>query len=256
MPSNVAEKLGQWGGQVLAPLTGALSRARGARMFHPDGVLYRGVSTPLTVDAALTPLAQSLAGPVLLRFSSALWRRDREWPDVLGVAMRFLDAGSGRGEQDLLLATIRFPWTTPFAPLATNFHSFLWNHYHAVSPFKIPKAGAVKFRLRSPRLRNVSSLSRAQHLEQAVMQGHAQFELQLRRLADAPLSRSWVSLSRVVLEAAAEVDQEALRFSPFRAGRDLRPTGFVHALRLGAYRESQRARPSHEAGDGRATGSS
>jgi hypothetical protein len=34
-------------------------------------------------------------------------------------------------DTDLLLATIRFPSTTPFAPLATDVRSFVWNHYHA-----------------------------------------------------------------------------------------------------------------------------
>ncbi len=253
MSSNVAERLGWWGGQLLAPLTGALSRARNARMFHPDGVVYRGECTALIENGPLAPLAQSLSGEVLLRFSSALWRSPREWPDVLGAAVRWLDRGEpGQGEQDLLLATVRFPWTTPLAPLGTDFRSFLWNHYHAVSPFEAPGAGRVKLRLRSPRLHNGSELSRAQHLEQAVMQGRATFELQLRLLSRSALSRQWLSLARIALTASVEVDQAALRFSPFNDGRELRPVGFVHALRVGAYGASQRARPAHEEDDARA----
>ena len=33
----------------------------------------------------------------------------------------------------------------PFAPLVTHFRSFLWNHYHAVSPFELPGMGVLAF---------------------------------------------------------------------------------------------------------------
>jgi hypothetical protein len=206
-------------------------------MFHPDGVVYRASVEPATSDSDLLALAQRLTGEALVRFSSALWRNDREWPDVLGVALRF---SSG---QDLLLATIRFPWTMPFAPLATNFRSFLWNHYHAVSPFEVDGVGLVKLRLRSPRLGNGTRLSRAEHLQQAAAQGKAVTELQVRRLALAPTERHWQSVARVTLQAPLDVDQAALRFSPFEDAAGIRPTGFVHAIRVAAYAASQAARP-------------
>ncbi|MEO8183439.1 MAG: hypothetical protein ABI895_31785 [Deltaproteobacteria bacterium] len=41
-----------------------------------------------------------------------------------------------------------------------------------------------------------------------------------------------------------DLDQEALRFDPFRAGRGVTPVGFVHALRRATYLASQRARPA------------
>ncbi len=98
----------------------------------------------------------------------------------------------------------------------------------------------------SPRLGNSSELSRAEHLERAVEQGQATFELQLRRLDLPPWSRSWQAVARVCIEAPLVVDQAQLRFSPFNAGRGLRPVGFVHALRWGAYAASQRGRPESE----------
>jgi hypothetical protein len=248
---RASEKLGIIAGAWLAPITAAVSATRQARMFHPDGLVLRAAVEPCAAQPDVAGVAARLAGAALVRFSSALWRGDREWPDVLGVAVRFGWSGSAPNtcsEQDLLLATIRFPWTMPFAPLATNFRSYLWNHYHAVSPFEVAGVGRVKLRLRSPRLGNGGSRSRARHLLDAVGDGRATFELQLRRLEVSPLARRWEPVARLKLEAPLEVDQAALRFSPFRAGAGIEPSGFVHALRIAAYAASQEARPTHEAG--------
>jgi hypothetical protein len=228
---------------MLAPLTGLVSKAREARMFHPDGVVYTAQVEPCAKTLDLRSLADRLGVDALVRFSSALWRDPHEWPDVLGAALRF---GEGPQRQELLLATIRFPWTMPFAPLATNYRSFLWNHYHAVSPFEVDGVGIVKFRLRSPRLGNGSLLSRAEHLQRAVNDGRAVYELELRRLSEPPLSRRWEPIARLTLDSPRDLDQERLRFSPFRDGAGIRPIGFVQALRVAAYAASQQARPDHE----------
>lgn len=244
------EKLGIFAGAWLAPIAAALSGARQARMFHPDGLVLGATVESCAAQPDLARVAERLAGNALVRFSSALWRGNHEWPDVLGVAIRFgwtaLASDTSR-EQDLLLATIRFPWTMPFAPFATNFRSYLWNHYHAVSPFEVEGVGRVKIRLRSPRLGNGTSQSRAHHLLASVGTGQASFELQLRRLGPSPFARRWEPVARLNLIAPLEIDQAALRFSPFRAGAGLEPIGFVHALRLAAYAASQDSRPTHRA---------
>lgn len=216
-------------------------------MFHPEGVVYRA-RVAAAPGSELQALGERLAGQALLRFSSAWWR-GKDWPDVLGLALRFRDgplaeASAQPGDQDLLLATIRFPWTTPFAPLATRFRSFLWNHYHAVSPFQVPGVGPAKLRLRAPRIANHGSTTRAAHLEACVASGQALFVLELRRLTTPWLRRRWEAVALVRVEAAVEIDQEALRFSPFHTGRDLKPSGFIHHLRAAAYEASQRARPA------------
>jgi hypothetical protein len=237
------EECGLLVGAMLAPITGVVSKAREARMFHPDGLVYAAKVEPRAKTPDLLGLAQRLGDSALVRLSSALWRDPHEWPDVLGAALRF---GDGPERQELLLATIRFPWTMPFAPLATNYRSFLWNHYHAVSPFEVDGVGIVKFRLRSPRLGNGSLLSRAEHLQRAVTEGRAVYELQLRRLSEPPLSRHWEPIARLTLDNPCELDQQRLRFSPFRDGAGIRPVGFVQALRVAAYAASQQARPDHE----------
>lgn len=246
---SFGEKCGHAGGLLLAPLTAALSGFRQARMFHPDGVVYSARLEPRASTPDLQDLAERLGKTALVRFSSALWRSGHEFPDVMGVALRFSAAAASREEQpqDLLLATIRFPWTMPFAPLATNFRSFLWNHYHAVSPFAVEGVGLVKFRLRSPRMGNALGVTRAEHLARVTAAGGAAFELQLRRLRAPFWSRRWETIAKLVLEVPLHVDQAALRFSPFNSRAGIRPTGFVHALRLAAYAASQEARPAREA---------
>jgi hypothetical protein len=215
-------------------------------MFHPDGLVYQASTEPCASEPALSSLGERIAGTTLVRLSSALWRAGNEWPDVLGIALRF--RWSAPPVQDLLLASIRFPWTMPFAPLATNFHSFLWNHYHAVSPFEVPGVGRAKLRLRSPRLGNSTPLlTRAEHLERAVRGGRARFVLELRRLEPPPLARRWEPVASLSLTAPFDADQDALRFSAFNDGAGLRPVGFVHAIRVGAYEASQAARPASDA---------
>ena len=146
--------------------------------------------------------------------------------------------------QDLLLATIRFPLTTPFAPLATDVRSFLWNHYHAVSPFVSAPVGRVKLRMRSPRIRNRSGLPRMAHLAREVEAGRATWTMEARRLATPFFRRRWEPVARLTLERRLTIDQAALRFSPFITGRGLCPVGFVHGLRAATYALSQAARPA------------
>src|SRR5262245_6871606 len=141
MPSDRSGILGRTLGLLLAPV----SLARRARMFHTEGVLYRAEA----VARSPSPAAQRLEGPALLRFSGAWWRR-RQWPDVLGIAVRFCasasaSAGTGAepcaetapGDQDLIFATVRRPWTAPLAPLSTRVHDYLANDYYGVSPFLV-----------------------------------------------------------------------------------------------------------------------
>lgn len=243
------ERAGRSVGHLLAPLVAWVSKTRRARMFHPEGVTYRGRVEVTGATPDLWSVGRRLSGAALVRLSSAWWRGGKEWLDALGVAVRFLGEEQTLGveppreSQDLLFATIRFPWTTPLAPLATNVTSFLWNHFHAVSPFEVEGVGKVKLRLRSPRLVNGEGVTREEHLARAVADGKAVYELEVRRLDRPVIDREWEMVARLTLEGPIEVDQAALRFSPFRAGGGIRPVGFVHYLRLGAYAASQAARP-------------
>lgn len=232
------ERVGHLIGASWAPLTAAISKARQARMFHPQGIVCTGEVTPV-VGGPFEALGQRLAGPVLARCSAALWKGQPRWFDVLGVALRFED------DQDLLFATIRSPVTMPFAPLATDTEDYLGNRYWAVSPFEVEGVGRMKFLLEpaaGPSRRDGAGGERDQRLRDEVAAGDAGWQLSTRPV----FTRTWHPIAHVGLDQVVDIDQAALRFDPFRAGRGIVPSGLVHAIRPAAYAGSQRARPAHD----------
>jgi hypothetical protein len=239
---NATETLGRALGVVLAPLTAAGSLVRRARLFHPDGVVYRAEVTPL--GNRVSSAAERLAGPALVRLSNAWWKGGKEWPDILGVAIRFRGTADitpmpGPGDQDLLLATMRSAWTLPFAPLTTNPHSFLSNDYHGALPFDVEGLGRAHLSLLSPQLPS-DRRPRAEALEAAVTRGVVVFELWARLHGRGARIEPLVA---VRLLERVSIDQEALRFDPFREGRGLSPRGFFQNVRRATYLASQWARP-------------
>jgi len=243
---------GLWGwagvkaGVLLAPLFGIGSALRRARFFHPEGVVYEAAARQIATEGRFSSVAERLSGPLLVRLSSAWWRHGREWPDVLGIALRFQNkpgAPPSRTDQDLLLATIRTPLALPLSPFLTDVHDFLSNIYYGVSPFKVSGRKKVSIRLRpeSPLGQESSSVqgSRNQRLFAAVSQGAALFLLEFSQ------GSGWIPIVEIsLLRQRPDVDQEALRFSPFRSGRGLVPQGFIHGLRRAVYAVSQAVRPS------------
>lgn len=81
---------------------------------------------------------------------------------------------------------------------------------------------------------------RGARLDEAVARCEAVLRLELQ-IAGSPL---WAQVAEVRLLRRAEIDQAALRFSPFRDGKGLTPRGFVHGLRRATYLLSQLARPA------------
>jgi hypothetical protein len=249
--SSLSRTVGQFAGGVLSPFTAGLSALRRSRMFHPRGLLCRAQVEAAAAEPALQAVAESLAGVALVRWSSALWKRG-EWLDVLGCGLRFtgspLSVQPSPGDQDLLLATIERPWTMPFAPFATRTHDFLDNVYYGVSPFEVAGLGKVEWRL-VPEYPAVVGKTRAERLGRAMQDGHARLRLELAPY-NGPLSRphsaAFKRVVRLELTGWLELDQEALRFDPFRSGRGIQPVGFVHAMRRATYAASQRNRPEHE----------
>src|SRR4051812_25702728 len=105
---NTLEAWGRAIGGVLAPLAAEGSLARGERLFHPDGVVYRADVAALSAEGAIADLARALEGPAIVRLSGATRhaRGGREPRDILGVAVRFHAEGAepSAGAQDLLFA--------------------------------------------------------------------------------------------------------------------------------------------------------
>ena len=237
--TSLAGLAGGAAGLLLAPLFGIGSYLRQARFFHPRGVCYRADVQPAA--GPLHALGARLGPAALVRLSGAWWR-SREWPDVLGIALRFQaspGAAPTDGDQDLLLATIPLPVFTPLAPLWTNVHDFLDNTYYGVSPFAVTDIGSLRFRLR-PAATSPAGADRSGRLAAATAAGIEVLQLQ----AQSSPGASWHPVADLHLTAELVVDQEALRFSPFRQGRGIAPRGFIHGLRRSVYLFSQASRPA------------
>jgi hypothetical protein len=244
--ATMGERVGEVLGRLAGPVFAATSTARRARTFHPrgdclDAIVERAANLP----SEWTSLAARLEGAAFVRFADALTKKKARWPDVLGCAIRFGDvAPVDDGDQDLLFATIKRPWTMPFSPFTTKVSDWLANDYFAVCPFEVDGT-RVYFRLR-PRMRGAEDVGRGEHgaarrrasLGQAISVGAASIQLEVGRGPRGP----FVPIVDIHLTALWSVDPPDLHFDPFRDGRRIVPRGFVHALRRGVYAASQRAR--------------
>ncbi len=236
------ETVGFAGGYALGLLTGSVSFLRQSRMFHPNGITFLGRVKNLSDDQVFPPY-------VLLRLSSAWWKT-KEWKDVLGIALRFSESPEfsptpRSHDQDLLFATIRYPWTMPFAPLSTKVDDFLANEYFAVTPFNMrlnSRKALLKFKL-VPKQVSPDGHGRAKRFEKAVSQNLAAFDLDYLDLNDR--RSGWHALARIEVLNPLNLNQALLKFNPFRTGLGIHPRGLVHFLRIGAYALSQRMRPDH-----------
>ncbi|MBK9264008.1 MAG: hypothetical protein IPM54_29925 [Polyangiaceae bacterium] len=237
---RVLEALGRMVGGVLSPLVAIGGLARNARLFHPDGVVYWARVRPVGMEGALGALAERLEGPAIVRFSSAWWRNEKELPDLLGIAIRFIDTQSmtrrntlipSPRDQDLLFATVRAVLTLPLAPLVTNVNDFLANDYYALLPFQVPGLGRAKFRLSPVRLRSEAT-SRRERLAARVAAGSANMRFEVKK--DENEAR-WQEFATVEIEELADIDQESLAMNPFRTGRAIVPVGPIQMVRAAAY---------------------
>jgi hypothetical protein len=242
MESRLLSWSGIVAGSALAPLAAVGSAVRRARVFHPSGTVLWGKVTPFKRYDEWSELAERLGGSALVRFSGAWWK-ERQWPDVLGCALRFTEASEPSvepiwGDQDLLFATVRVPATTLFAPLTTHVDDYLSNAYFGVSPFTDPQLGRIKLRLVADHA-GPRAASRAESLDRALEQEPVRLRLEARNAA--PKS-AYHTIAEIDLYERVQLDQEKLSFDPYRTGRDLSPAGFVHALRIPVYSASRQAR--------------
>jgi len=241
---RILEALGRLVGGLWAPGVALGSLLRNARLFHPDGMVRWGRVEPIAKDGMLGDLAKRLEGPVLIRLSSAWWRNDKEWPDVLGMALRLVDSKNiqvqnpATRDQDLLFATIRRGPMLPIAPLFTNVHDFLANDYFALAPFSIQGLGRVKLRLIPMRLPTDVG-TRREKLEARIASGTAVLRLEIKA---QKIGAKWREVALIEIREKASVDQELLAFNPFRSGRGIVPIGGIHMARAATYKASQWAR--------------
>jgi hypothetical protein len=204
-----------------------LSAGRGSRIFHPQGMAYRGVVRVDDGVDGVPLLAPGAALDAVVRFSRGLGL-PRGGPEFLGLALRIED------EQDLLLASSSPSPLVRMVPLPAR--SFFGTTLSSLLPFD---AG--------PRVVFVG----------AVVQGTPTGEDdQLTELANSPgpvtatlalaeLGGRWRPFGTLeVGERLPDAESCALRFDPWRCAGGLVPHGWINRLRAPAYRGSRRGRPS------------
>jgi hypothetical protein len=234
---GATEVIGRVIGALAAPFAAMGSLIRGARIFHPDGVLYRAEVRAV----AATTLARALEGPALVRLSGAMWRDEpgAERPDILGVAVR-LQPGEPTA-QDLIFATFRSALTLPLGPFTTDAHDYLGNIYYTALPSLAPELGRVELRLVPEPVppQEMPGCDRAERLQHAVVAGLAVLWLEVRPLR---AGASWRRLAGVELRERLPGGGADLRFNPFLAGLGIQPTGLLQAVRSVVYPASQLGR--------------
>jgi hypothetical protein len=221
---------------VVGALFGTLTRARGARVFHPTGSGYHA-------EVVITPAGRPTGAPFLdeagsygavVRFSRGAGAPD-PLPDVLGLAIKVMDAHGPDLDQDLLLATSASPpGGRHFLLPATG---FLGRQFSSVLPYlvggRIRLFGAVAA---SPAMHDGGTALAEVHV--AARTGGLLFDLTL-----AGEFGGWRNIGEVRVGAPlADEDAEALRFNPWHTGPGIKPIGLLQALRSSAYRGSQRRR--------------
>ena len=204
-----------------AAVFGTLSRLRGRRAMHPEGVV---VTATLAVPARgdLPRRWREMDGATgIVRFSKSVGL-PRGWPDVLGIALRF-------GTQDLLLASAGgAPAVQHLLRPAGAFDGAVFS---SLLPHQVgARADIVQA--------TVAGLPTADEPLDAVRAG-----------AGATVTLTAVSLlgrrrALGVVRLGGEVTDPAarhVRFDPWRTGGDLTPAGPLQRWRAAAYAASRRA---------------
>lgn len=199
---------------TVAPIWAALSRLRGARIFHPDGVAHAATLAVPGWAGTGTPLFdQPGEHRCTVRLSRGVGL-PRPLPDTLGLAIRVEDAHGPRRHQDFLMNT------SIDAPLL----------HHLILPGVAPGQSYSSVL--------VYRVGRRLRLVGAVPRGRGAFDLAL-----APLDGRWTPVARLTLgERLPDEIAERIRFNPWHTGGGIRPFGPLQRLRRQAYPGSQRGR--------------
>lgn len=240
-PPTAAEALGRAAGRLLAPLAALGARLRGGRVLHPSGTVCAAEVTAIAEDLHYVELAERLAGTAIVRLSGALWR-DHGPPELLGCAVRFrgdrpLAPAVATEDQDLLFASLHSLWLVLPAILRTRRHDYLHNAYYTGIQLEAPGLGRVELRLVPAPTAVRAEGNRDERLARAMEAGVARLRLDIRRPR-----RPWQPLCDIRLRGRLEIDEDALAYSLFHTGADLRSRGFIAAMRAAVYTAGQSAR--------------
>jgi hypothetical protein len=216
---------------------GALSRLRGGRRsLHPIGIGFRA---ELVVPPQPGPLGTDLFDEpgthrAVVRFSRGAGLPE-PLPDILGVAIRVLDAHGPGAHQDFLLATSADVPVAHHALLPAT--SFFDRTFSSILVYSI--GGRT-------RLVGARPTSQAPHgagkgldgVATAAARGELAYDLGLAQ----PFGRFQTVARIEVGDRLPDDESERLRFNVWNSGGGIRPGGPFQGLRLPAYEGSQRGR--------------
>lgn len=221
----------------LGPVTSGLferaSRWRRARVFHPHGVTVCGeieVGAGLAGTELFRPGARVAA---VVRFSRGVGV-PTPWPDVLGVAVRAVDAyGPGR-HQDLLAVTALPVTVARFVLVPARAYDGV--EYSSLLPSQV---GGQRYLFGAVVAAATSPLVTLDEIAHAAREG----TLQVRLRAARPLE-PWREVATFTATGVLSQEEgEAVRFDPWNTGGGIEPDGWLQRWRASAYPASQRGRP-------------
>lgn len=221
------------GGVVAAVVFGAASALRRARVFHPDGLAFSATFVVPGGDHGSPLLDVPARHRAVVRLSRGVGLPE-PLPDVLGLAVRIVDAhGPGR-DQDLLLVTsgsapgLRHALT----PSRTYDH----HRWSTLLPYRIRGLRTV-FGARPLRTAGTGT-ERLDDLPAALASGRLRYAVEV-----ATLTGPWREVGTLeVGEPLAPTEAADLGFDPARTGGGIRAAGVIQAVRVLAYRGSQAGR--------------
>jgi hypothetical protein len=221
---------------VVGALFGALTRARGARVFHPAGTGYHAevVMAPTGRPTGAAFLDEPGRYRAVVRFSHGAGVPD-PLPDVLGLSVKVIDAhGPGRDQDLLLVSSASPPFGRHFLMPATG---FLGRQFSSVLPYLVGRRirlfGALPG---TPAMHDGGTALAEVHV--AAQRGELRFELTM-----AGEIGGWHHIGELRIGLPLGDDgAEALRFNPWHTGPGITPIGVLQALRGAAYPGSQRQR--------------
>lgn len=218
------------GGARLLELTGAAvvhaaSLVRGERVIHAKGTtLGARLLVPGGADLGVPLLDEPGRYDCLVRFSRSLGLPDR-LPDILGVAVRVLDAHGSQEHQDLLLDSTMSPPLVRRMPLPM--YDLLGALFSTLTPYELDGRRLLLGLLPDP------AAPPTRLLDQLAGRGDGT----RLRLAVASAHGAWREVA--VLELGRQVERgREVRFSPDVTGGGIRPAGWLQDLRRSAYRAS------------------
>jgi hypothetical protein len=208
------------------------ARLRGARVFHPRGVVLRVTWVPVDGCSALAGSALTAGErPALARVSRAIGLPPR-LPDILGLAIRIGDVHGPGGHQDLLLASsgrghLGRRLLLPRRDLGGGPLSSLLPY----APPHGPRRPIVAQAVRGSTPVTVEAVVRDESRMPT-------FEVRFGTVA-GPLIATVVPTpgDRVPVATAEDIG-----FDPSNTGPELRPAGLLNRLRPAAYAGSRRGR--------------